>query len=159
MCGASAASRPLLDEGYAGHLSIAQAGEASTSSRALSLLTCFNLCSNQANAIDARSAHDVDRTSDLAEVNGIVAFNESHFLCTQLEDIVQASTQIVPSNLILIDQYLPARSDLDHNRLGQQFLVFRLVRRRWLRHERVQPLRCRGSDHHKNNDKNEQHIN
>src|ERR1700735_715958 len=159
MYGASAASRALLDEGCADRLPITQAGEADTYSRGLSLLTRFNLRGDQADAIDTRSTHDVNRASDLAEVNSVIAFDESNFFRAQLENIVQASSEIVPSNLVLINQHFPACGYLDHDRLGQQLLVFRLVGRRRLRHERVEPLRRRRSDHHKNDDEDEQHIN
>ncbi len=73
---------------------VAQAGEASQNFQRIRLLARFDLCCDQADVIDTSTAHDVNRPSDLPKINRIVALHESHFLGAQLENFVEARTEL-----------------------------------------------------------------
>src|ERR1700675_3015217 len=121
------------------------------------LLTGFEFCSDQADFVNARAAHDVDSVRDFHEHYIVVAFDKSNFLGALLEDLFYARAETFPSGVFIVDLELAVFLHLDDNRLVLQLDVLLLVRR-GLRNEGVQPLgRKRGNDH-ENDNQHEQNI-
>ena len=92
-------------------------------------------------------------------VTGIViAFDEGNFFGSQLEDIVQAGAQRVPVSIVFIDFQHIVVQDLDDDRLRLDILLILRIRRRRLRHQRIQPLRRQRCDHHENDEQHQENI-
>src|SRR6267143_1798033 len=126
--------------------------------RAKNLLTGFEFCSDQADLVDARAAHDVDGARDFHEHYIVVAFDKSNFLSALLEDLLDARAETFPGGVFVVDLELAVLLHLDNDGLILKFHVLLLVRR-GLRNERVQALRRERRNNHENDDQHEQNIN
>src|SRR5208337_4168923 len=72
------------------------------------LLPGLDLGGDEADVIDSRTAHDVDRARHLCERDIIVPLHKCNLVGALLKDVKQAATEHVPITLILIDHDLSA---------------------------------------------------
>src|SRR6267378_4147543 len=126
--------------------------------RAKNLLTGFEFCSDQADFVNARAAHDVDSARDFHEHYIVVAFDKSDFLGALLEDLFYAGAETFPGSVFIVDLELAVFLHLDDDSLVLELDVLLLVRR-GLRNEGVQALGRKRRNDHENDNQHEQNIN
>src|SRR5712692_729713 len=98
------------------------------------LLPRFELSGDQPDFVDARAAHDVNRTGHIGKQHIVVALDEGHLLRAFFEDGFQPRTQCVPGVVFLVDLELAAGAHLHDDGLLQDFLAGLLLVRGGLRH-------------------------
>src|SRR5579883_338418 len=125
--------------------------------REQTLLPGFELCRNQADLVNAGAAHDVDGASHVHEHHVVIALDEGHLFGAIFENLLDARAELIPIGVFVVDLELVVLIDLDDNGFVFELLVLFLVLV-GLRHERIEPLGNQGSDHHENDDENEQNI-
>ncbi len=125
----------------------------------MQLLPCLDVRRDQADVFYAGATHDINRASNICELNRIIALYEGRFFGALLEDILQARPQPIPGNFILIDQQISAGSDLNNYRRERHVFIRTLRGLCKLRYAGIQTLRYRGRNQHKNDDQDEQNIN
>src|SRR6266436_1484717 len=96
------------------------------------LLAGFQLRRDQTHLIDTRVAHDVNRSRHLRENDGVIAFDESYFFSSQLENIVQARSQGIPGSVVFVDFQMIVIEDLNDDGLRLDILLLLLIGRRRL---------------------------
>src|SRR5215472_1648797 len=104
------------------------------------LLPGFELSRDQTHFVDARAAHDVNRMSDFGKQYIVIAFDESNFLRTVLEDLLDTRPEAIPSGILVVDLDLAVRKHLHHDSLVLDVHVLLLVGI-GLWHQRIQTFR------------------
>src|SRR5580704_13532614 len=121
------------------------------------LLPGLELSRDQADPVDSRAAHDVNRAGNFHEQYIVVALDESNFLGALFEDRFETRTEAIPGRVFVVDLQLVIDEHLDHHGLVLQLHILLLVRI-GLRHKSVQPVRSERSDDHENNEQHEQNV-
>ena len=96
--------------------------------------------------------------SHIAIVNVRIALHKDNFGCAGFENLFQPRLQILFGNRLSINLDTEILIDLDHNGRILTWRRRRLIGRWWLRHERIEPMRSKWCDDHKDDQQHQQHI-